>query len=492
MEFKVNAVHRVGAIVLSAVALWFGTGLHPLWWLLWIAPIPVLVVAARSTRLTAFTIAIVAWTIGALNAMRYYRIVELPWIVILEVVLGPAIVFACAVLLWRRLLLRGAFAFATIAFPTVWVSYEFILSLLSPHSTWGNLAYTQMDCLPILQLASITGVWGISFLVFLFAATVAGATVAVLSSAGTGIISKRQLRSVAASVSALLLVIVAWGTWRLHSMPASPQVTVGLIASDIPQNLSPRTAAGQSALFDKYGSVASGLVSQGAQVIVDPEKTAMVPLANIHEMDAPLEAATDGKAIVVQGVLGLTANTKLNQARIYAPNGTAPNGTLEATYEKHHMLPAFEWDELPGTTRTLLHEPSGIWGVAICKDMDFPKLSRQYGNDGVGLQLVPAWDFVSDGWLHDRMAIMRGVESGFSIARTAKQGLLTVSDDRGRVLAQRTTGSAPWATLLATVPVHHDATLYARWGNWFAVLCVAALIALLVLSFLKRSKPVGS
>ena len=51
------------------------------------------------------------------------------------------------------------------------------------------------------------------------------------------------------------------------------------------------------------------------------------------------------------------------------------------------------------------------------------------------LLLVPAWDFDVDGWLHGRMAILRGVESGFSIVRAPKQGILTVTDDRGRVLA---------------------------------------------------------
>ena len=45
--------------------------------------------------------------------------------------------------------------------------------------------------------------------------------------------------------------------------------------------------------------------------------------------------------------------------------------------------------------------------MEICKDMDFPLLSRQYGNDGAGLMLVPAYDFVTDGWLHGRMAILK-------------------------------------------------------------------------------------
>ncbi|HEY5070381.1 MAG TPA: hypothetical protein VII37_11335, partial [Candidatus Acidoferrum sp.] len=90
--------------------------------------------------------------------------------------------------------------------------------------------------------------------------------------------------------------------------------------------------------------------------------------------------------------------------------------------------------------------------------------------------LVSAWDFVLDDWLHDRMAVLRGVEDGFPIARAAKQGLLTVSDDRGRILAQGRSTEKPFSYLIATVPVRHDSTLYARWGNWFAWLNIVTML----------------
>jgi predicted amidohydrolase len=66
--------------------------------------------------------------------------------------------------------------------------------------------------------------------------------------------------------------------------------------------------------------------------------------------------------------------------------------------------------------------------MEICNDIDFPLLSRQYANDGAGLTLVPAWDFVTDGWLHGRMAILRCVESGFSIASVPVQNERTLYD----------------------------------------------------------------
>jgi apolipoprotein N-acyltransferase len=143
------------------------------------------------------------------------------------------------------------------------------------------------------------------------------------------------------------------------------------------------------------------------------------------------------------------------------------------------MVPGFEDVDQPGTTITVIDQPSGVWGMQICKDMDFPSLSRQYGARGVGLLLVPAWDFTLDGWMHGRMAVLRGVESGFTIARAAKQGVLTVSDGRGRILAQQDSATVPFASLVATAPVRHDHTLYVRWGDWFAWLNLAGLIVLL-------------
>ena len=191
----------------------------------------------------------------------------------------------------------------------------------------------------------------------------------------------------------------------------------------------------------------------------------------IQQADEILENAAKANHVTIAA--GFLHLPNLNELRLYSPGGT-----LEATYEKHHMLPVFESDLLPGTARVVVERPSGKWGLAICKDMDFPLLSRQYAEDGAGLLLVPAWDFVDDGWLHGRMAVLRGVESGFSIARAPKQGILTLTDDRGRILAERDSGSAPFASVVATIPVKNEPTFYARTGDWFAWADLALLVIL--------------
>jgi apolipoprotein N-acyltransferase len=78
------------------------------------------------------------------------------------------------------------------------------------------------------------------------------------------------------------------------------------------------------------------------------------------------------------------------------------------------------------------------------------------------------------------MALMRGVEDGFSMVRAAKNGYLTVSDDRGRVLAEVRSDAAPFATLVASVPAAHSATLYLLMGDWFAWLACVLLVFAIV------------
>ncbi|MGC2638417.1 MAG: nitrilase-related carbon-nitrogen hydrolase [Acidobacteriaceae bacterium] len=449
------------ALALGGLAWFFGTGLHPVWELTWLAPLPLLLAAPRLRAWPAFAVAFFAVALGGLNSWTYLRELT-PWPVTLLAVLAPAILFGWFAVIHRGLVLRGYLLRAAFSLPILWTAYEFLAEFQSVHSTWGNLAYTQMDCLPILQIACITGIWAISFFVFLLPSTVAA-----LASPGP----PRHRPALVAIVAMIYAAVLGFGIARLHTTPSAPRVTVGLIASDAPQTLFP-SSAGTARLIAAYAEQIPQLAAQGAQVIVIPEKLGRIESNDLAIADSILEEAAQASHVWI--LAGFQHMPNLNEARLYSPQGT-----LAGTYEKHHLLPVFEGNLLPGTKRLLITQPTGRWGVEICKDMDFPGLARQYGRDGAALMLVPAWDFVVDGWLHGRMAILRGVEDGFSLARAPKQGILTVSDDRGRVLAQRSSGAAPFTTLVTTVPVRHDPTFDDRSGNWFPLLDVLAAVILL-------------
>jgi len=217
----------------------------------------------------------------------------------------------------------------------------------------------------------------------------------------------------------------------------------------------------------------------GTDVVVLPEKIARVSENNLPGVDALFSsAAAATNAAIVLGLVRREASAAFNSSRFYSPDGK-----LEANYDKHHLLPGVEPEE-PGDKRVLLDHPSGRWGLQICKDMDFPKLSREYADEGANLLLVPAWDFNLDRWLHARMAVLRAVENGFALARSARNGLLTLSDNRGRILAETATVFEHFVSITGKVNVTREKTFYAQAADWFAWLCVAMFVALLVTSLL--------
>jgi apolipoprotein N-acyltransferase len=119
---------------------------------------------------------------------------------------------------------------------------------------------------------------------------------------------------------------------------------------------------------------------------------------------------------------------------------------------------------------------------------------RNYGNDDVVFLCDPAWDFIKDDWLHSRMAILRGVENGFSEIRSAKEGRLTISDYYGKVNYEISSAAGNKAELIGKVALQRKQTVYTRFGDWFGVLNLIAAICFIVLILFKRkqifSKPI--
>src|SRR5215510_4848453 len=355
-----NFLVVIAAGAASPVLFYFGTGLQPIWWLLWLAPVPVLAVARQLSRRGAFLLAAVAWVIGALNQWFYFtRALELRPLLIALSLLVPAVLFGLGVLCTRSFLRRGQPFRAALALPLYWVTCEYLIAISSPHSTFGNLAYTQMNCLPVIQIASITGIWGISFVVLLFAATIA----VLLSGAG----DPTQRRALAITVGVIVCVVFLFGKWRLSSNPAAQPVTVTLIAKDVPMTVYLGSEEQALALLQEYAGQIRHDTPAGTDVLVLPEKIARISERTLPEVDNLFSsAAAAAHSAIVLGLVRRTPDAAFNSSRFYSADGR-----LAANYDKHHLLPGVE-PETPGTKRVVLDESSGRWGLEICKDMDFP------------------------------------------------------------------------------------------------------------------------
>ena len=455
------------ACAATAATMYFGSGLNPVWPLLWVAPLPVLWFATRHGRWSAALVAGIASLAGALTYWGYFRVLGLPFVAWLSGFGVAALIFALAVVLFRALLLRNRVASAVLAFPAAWVTFEYVRNLVWPHGSAGSLAYSQLHFLPFLQLASLTGPWGMTFVLILFPAGLAVAW---------------QLRKEARRASRVLLftvgtvgAVLIFGAVRLALPQPGPEVRVALIASDAPGN-EDVAAAGASTqkLVQAYLTslrTSDRSTLQNVRAIVLPEKLGHVTDADVAEVDAVLQKlANETGATVAAGFDHQSGTVAYNQARVYEPDAAV------RSYDKQHLLPPFELKFTPGKELFLLQHPDNAWGVEICKDMDFTNPSRQYGREGAGLMLVPAWDFNLDRAWHGHIAVMRGVEDGFSVSRAAKDGFLTVSNNRGKILEEMRSDSAPFAMMIATVPAGHTWTVFQLMGDWFAWIAIALLV----------------
>jgi apolipoprotein N-acyltransferase len=453
---KHSGLFAVLAVFATAGLFLAGNGMVPVWPLMWIAPLPVLLMAAeaQSWRVAGAGAAL-SFLLGGLTMLHYLHVaLHAPvtaWLIPFSI---ASIIFAAGVLLFRALLRRGAGLMAALALPALWTCCEYAASFVPANGTAGSLAYSQEGFLPILQVASLTGPWGITFLLLLFPSAVA---------AGLYLRQRNPRQAALVVVSALTLVAgaVVFGALRLAATPGAQQsVKVGLLDTD---TVDFAKGAAMQQLVARYAEEAEKIARQGAQIVVMPEKTGVLTDSEVRTADPLFQSVADRTgATLVFGLVHVAGKDSFNQARIYT------SGQPIATYDKQHMLPPFESDLTPGTSLTLLPKSAAPIGVAICKDMDFIHPALDYGRRGIDLLLDPAWDFHIDAVWHGHIAIMRGVEGGYAIAHAAKDGLLTVTDDRGRILGEVKTGGAGFTSLLVDVPLRHDVPVFDRFGTWFA------------------------
>lgn len=462
------------ATALSAAGWWFGAQLHPIWWLTWLAPLPILWLATRVRAPWAALAAFVTFAVGDLPYWAYmHSYIRLPLAPTLVAIFGPALIMMLAVLVYRRLAMQHRHLAAAFAMPVVVVAIWFLNGITNANGTWGNPGYTQMDALAVIQVAAVTGVAGVCFLVML-----GPACVAVLCNGSAS--HAARLRTLLVG-GGLIVAALVFGTWRLHAAPADSgtPVVIGLASLDNAHPLQSPTSADGAKLMQRYVDAIQKMAAQGAQYVLIPEDSWVVSQRDVPALQ---DAATRMGVTVLTGVdYKPRTGAERNMLLAFHPRPGEP-----AVYMKHHLVPGLESRYAPGNGYTMLAGTPRI-GMAICKDMDFPGMGRTYAERNTQLLLVPAWDFKIDGWLHSRMAIMRGVESGLAVARSARNGRLTLSDDRGRVFAEANSSNRD-AQLIGTVYLRDTHTLYARWGNWFGWLDSAGLAALLAVAWWPRKR----
>jgi apolipoprotein N-acyltransferase len=440
----------------SGVMFYLSQGLDNVWALAWFAPVPLLWLAYGNAPLWQVVLASMAAILaGDIYALQCYYGLLPPAAFLL--VIGPQIILFASAVFFARFVERRAGPFATLlAFPACWTAFEFLSESVAPNGTFDSMAYSQISSPVLIQSVSLFGLYAVTFVICLFANTLAMA-----------VKMRRKAAMAAGAGFAVCAANAVFGLVQL-SQPQPQTVRVAAMVDETAMRNSwhARTLAELRAVSEAYAVAIRSAAAQGAKFAVTPEGGIAVSPPLRSEILAPLFAAS--RQTGTQVIAGLyQSKPSRDFALSIRPDGTAQE------YDKRHLVPMLENMFTPG-------QRSGWLGhgraMEICKDMDFPDTVRRDASDGVHLLGTPAGDFGKDAWLHGRMAIMRGVENGFALVRAANSGLVTASDAKGRIVAAKIDAPVGLTMIVADLPLGPGPTLYTRIGDAFAWFCLALLL----------------
>jgi apolipoprotein N-acyltransferase len=400
---------------------------------------------------------------------------------------------ALAAVVSSRLIGRAGGA-AVFFVPAAWVATEFGRGYLFGGFPWVPLGNSQVTVLPIAQLASVLGVYGLSALVVFVNACIAYA----LLTPGRG-----RIKAVAAAV-VVLAGIGAWGTWRVAEEGLTREGTplrVGLIQGNIAQEDKWNPAEARR-IFTTYIAMSRDAVRRGAEFLIWPESS--TPFSFEDDVQGALvrELARETGVPILFGS-DQTIRTGAEPRHYNAAFMLSNDGRTAAVYRKIHLVPFGEFVPLadwlsffpplvqtlagfapftPGDSMVMLPVESHLISTAICYEVVYPALVRE-AVDG-GSQLLTT--ITNDAWYgqssaphqHFALASMRAIEQGRYLARAANTGISGVVDPYGRVV--RASGLFEQAGLVEEVRLLTHRTVYSSFGDLIAYISVALTAAALI------------
>jgi apolipoprotein N-acyltransferase len=373
---------------------------------------------------------------------------------------------------------------ALVLAPFLWVAVELLRAYVVSFP-WALLGTAQIDNLPLARLASVTGVYGVSFEIALVN-TVFAATMLV-----------HRKRRIPMLLAALTGAIALQATVLVKVEPSEVEAHATLVQQNVP--------IVRQWSYESYSQLVKELtvISRAPQAGKD---TSVAPLIVWPESPAPFETddrlfsestaalARDERSWLLAGAIAVQAQAKPGEAeQIYnSALLVAPNGAVTQRYDKVHLVPwgeyiPFSWAF--GFAKSLTHEVGAFasgspermplevgthkYGVFICYESVFPQEIRRFAEHGAEVLVNISNDgwFGDSGapWQHLNMARMRAVENHRWLLRCTNTGLTSAIDPLGRVVAvaprnQRVALDAPYGLV-------SEMTFYTRYGDWFPILC---------------------
>jgi apolipoprotein N-acyltransferase len=376
--------------------------------------------------------------------------------------------------------------------PLLWTVLEFIRSRVLTGFPWENLAYSQYLNKYVVQIADITGIYGISFLIVLVNLT-------IFEALKTGITNRRATRETMITFFVVLLVI-SYGYFRVSEMDRllvqAPSTDAALIQGNIDQS-SKWDPLYQNKTIDIYESLSDAAALRKGGIIIWPETA--VPF--FFEDPGPLQQKVIGvsRRTGCSLLVGSPRYEKVGAGIFYRNSAylIQPNGTVSGCYDKVHLVPYGEYvplknlfpfidklvtgigDFRPGKGFIPLVNGERHLGVLICYEGIFPEHARAYKQSGADLLI----NITNDAWFgrssapyqHLSMIVFRAVENRVYLARAANTGISAFVDPLGSIDSQ--SGLFTKTFLKGKVKYVDKNTFYTAYGDIFVYVCFLFLIA---------------
>ncbi|MGH9717647.1 MAG: apolipoprotein N-acyltransferase [Candidatus Acidiferrales bacterium] len=456
---------------------------------------------------------------GVLNGLAFYPL-SVPWMDVVIRQYGGAGPWASAGILGLVALVGGLItaAFSTgvalasrkgrvlacVLAPFLWVALEFARAHLPIIAfPWNLIGYAASGNLALVQLTTLTGIYGLSFVVAGY-----GAFLAYAILTGTQRVWKALL------VTTAVLVLVAF-SGEYFIPRATPHYMAHLVQTNFEEyyNYPPDWMQRHVQDLDQLHDISVDAARRKPGLIVWPEVPAPFTFQN-PDFAARAEAiARDAGSDFLVGIVDWRRNADHQWQATNTATLIDPSGQRVFSYDKIHLVPFGEYvplrrwlgfagklvadigDFTPGHEYSVGELPGGKFGVYICYEGVFPGLVRRFTANGAQLLI----NISDDGWFgrssasaqHAMMERLRAVENRRWLLRDTNNGYTIDVDPYGRVIAKlppnvRGQLDAPYGFLSEMTP-------YAQFGNWFPWLCVMASAGLLGASILNgRNRQSGA
>ncbi len=373
----------------------------------------------------------------------------------------------------------------TLVFPVAVTAIMFLSSLEGPFdgTTAKNVYAT--GPLVLLQIYAITGLWGFVFLWSWVAS--------LINFAWERRFAARSTLIAAASFCVVFGAIVLYGGVRLYRAPEGETVTLAAVVL-IPEDGTPvsmerlnaeRITVPYAETLRRIEALTAEAANHGARIVSFQEYAMTIGNEDVARLRA------DYARIASECGVWLS----VTYAR-YADQGKGANihvliddrGRIRADYQKRYLLGLGPFGETGVFSKgeeiiQTVDTPYGRIAVSICRDMSFPAFARQAGRMGADIMLTPSYDFPASRGLSDSG---RAIDTGFTHVRPTYNGISYAMDPYGRVLARMASADGGNGIMYAELPTRGARTLYARFGDWFGWLTVAALAFFAVRAVVSR------